>query len=359
MGGGIQHIIQIHNHAKDVSDAQTMSGVNYNGTMSGNYGSGFDGGQLTIPMQGQNMRGRGNTKEFRSNLSNHCGANNVLMNNIVDEMGTNHEYGQTIAIQRNRGSDSSSIIEGDTLKDPSTEEAHCPDSFDGDGDSDDTMMEKPRMHNYRSSTFMSNGGLTTISMDEEKLHKPPLHERRNKKNQDSTTGPNAYHSITDSQFGKLQKAISKAKSPSDFDKLENIIKNGQIPSKNWHGKGNNYNPNHYKYGDKLKLMQNEYSRSETSNKSETSSDDDIDEHIKNHKGGRIKSAKLPEFERGGNVKKNKFKMDENELAHKLTNVKKARNSNNGSHRNSKKSKGYQQVDEMYMPQIKHSQRYHD
>merc|ERR1712113_1324419 len=98
-----------------------------------------------------------------------------------------------------------------------------------------------------------------------------------------------------------------------------------------------------------------------------SSDDDIDEHIKNHKGGRIKSAKLPEFERGGNVKKNKFKMDENELAHKLTNVKKARNSNNGSHRNrnnkknkkyfskssiSKKSKGYQQVDEMYMPQIK-------
>jgi len=243
-------------------------------------------------------------------------------------------------------------------------------------------------------------------MDEEKLHKPPLHERRNKKNQDPTTGPNAYHSITDSQFGKLQKAISKAKSPSDFDKLENIIKNGQIPSKNWHGKGSNYNPNHYKYGDKLKLMQNEYSKSETSNKSETSSDDDIDEHIKNHKGGRIKSAKLPEFERGGNVKKNKFKMDENELAHKLTNVKKARNSNNGSHRNSnnrknkqsmldenelahklsdvrhkrlsdsfrnnkknkkyfskssisKKSKGYQQVDEMYMPQIKHSQRYHD
>merc|ERR1711933_572298 len=110
--------------------------------------------------------------------------------------------------------------------------------------SDDTMMEKPRMHGYRSSTFMSNGGLTTISMDEEKLHKPPLHERRNKKNQDPTTGPNAYHSITDSQFGKLQKAISKARSPSDFDKLENIIKNGQIPSKNWHGKGNNYNPKH-------------------------------------------------------------------------------------------------------------------
>merc|ERR1712203_1020922 len=64
------------------------------------------------------------------------------------------------------------------------------------------------------------------------------------------------------------------------------------------------------------------------------SDDDIDEHIKNHKGGRIKSAKLPEFERGGNVKKNKFKMDENELAHKLTNVKKARNSNNRKNKQS-------------------------
>merc|ERR1712037_364180 len=83
-------------------------------------------------------------------------------------------------------------------------------------------------------------------------------------------------------------------------------------------------------------------KSETSNKSETSScsSNDGDNHIKNKKIPRIKSAKLPAFDMDhGKSSKNKQKLvilDENELVHKLKTVKKARNSNgnNGSHRNS-------------------------
>merc|ERR1712241_656573 len=55
-----------------------------------------------------------------------------------------------------------------------------------------------------------------------------------------TVGDYPYHDITNSEFGQLQKAITNAKTKSDFEKLENIIKHGKIPKDNWHGKGNSY-----------------------------------------------------------------------------------------------------------------------
>merc|ERR1719474_2015344 len=147
-------------------------------------------------------------------------------------------------------------------------EGSASESTDDETNSDDTMMEKPRVHKY-SNQHGQHHHAHRHHDDDEKLMRPPTAERaerRRKKRKErgrsgrggsriqqdnvdeaeeeesveETTGDYPYHDITNSEFGKLQKAITNAKTKSDFEKLESIIKHGQIPPDNWHGKGAEY-----------------------------------------------------------------------------------------------------------------------
>merc|ERR1712113_895308 len=59
---------------------------------------------------------------------------------------------------------------------------------------------------------------------------------KSKRKRSSVKG-NPYKDISKRQFKKLQKAMAKAETDSDFEKLRYILSRGQVPERNWHGKG--------------------------------------------------------------------------------------------------------------------------
>eukprot|EP01084_Bolivina_argentea_P112706 200987_1 len=96
----------------------------------------------------------------------------------------------------------------------------------GSNDSDDTQLSTPRRHNY--STFTIKSGIAIANKIKQdininsnkkgyKYHGGHGHEYSNNRH------INTYYEITPSGFGKLQNAITVAKTHSDFDKLEDSI----------------------------------------------------------------------------------------------------------------------------------------
>jgi len=79
-------------------------------------------------------------------------------------------------------------------------------------------------------------GQETEHSDDEKMVMPPQQNAA-----DGADGDVPYRNITNYQFSRLQSAIKTARTRSDFGKLKNIIANGQVPNRNWHGKGSGYN----------------------------------------------------------------------------------------------------------------------
>merc|ERR1719297_288448 len=96
------------------------------------------------------------------------------------------------------------------------------------------MMEKPHHHNYSTMTLRS--GLQLV----DQLSGQTGATLNTNESMVTMNGNTAYHEITHSNFGRLQQAINNAKTISDFEKLEKIIKKGKIPKDNWHGKGKEY-----------------------------------------------------------------------------------------------------------------------
>ena len=219
----------------------------------------------TVPLKAR-KRERNGTNQFSTRLSGIANANDVMMDDVIDAISgsTRKKKGgylqhQNVDTDFNEGSPS--------------------ESTDDETNSDDTMMEKPRVHKYSTQHQAARHHHHHGADDDEKLVRPPTaerNERRRKKQKngskkkksssrrtggrrgggsrmqdavdeaeeqsgdETTTGDYPYHDITNSEFGKLQKAITNAKTKSDFEKLESIIKHGQIPPENWHGKGAEY-----------------------------------------------------------------------------------------------------------------------
>lgn len=63
------------------------------------------------------------------------------------------------------------------------------------------------------------------------------HHHKPKRKRSSMHKGNPYRDISKRQFKKLQKAMAKAETDSDFEKLRYILSRGQVPERNWHGKG--------------------------------------------------------------------------------------------------------------------------
>ena len=213
-------------------------------------------GAKTVPLKERD--GIGST-QFSTRLSGIANANDVMMDDVIDAIsGSRKKKGGYLQHQN---------------VDTEFHEGSPSESTDDETNSDDTMMEKPQRHKY-SNHHQQHG--QRYRDDDEKLVRPPTAERaerRRKKrkkererervkgrgrggsrmqrdavdeaeeesvDETTTTGDYPYHDITNSEFGKLQKAITNAKTKSDFEKLESIIKHGQIPPDNWHGKGTEY-----------------------------------------------------------------------------------------------------------------------
>merc|ERR1719245_1868616 len=185
---------------------------------------------------------------------------------------------------------------------------------------------------------------------------------------------NCYHNITNSHFEKLQSAIGKARTNSDFEKLESIIKKKQIPEKNWHGKGDDYNPkdDDKKNGENDKNNKDEEDEGNKKDEeylNEGNDDDtDLSEETSESEPKLTPSSKLRNKIPDMGPKQS---VSDNELIRKLTNVKKDRNylqtvlNNlsptsiiNSLSPNSKKK--YQIVHDIYPDDdIKSSQKYYD
>eukprot|EP00486_Rosalina_sp_Unknown_P001677 CAMPEP_0201566856 /NCGR_PEP_ID=MMETSP0190_2-20130828/6951_1 /ASSEMBLY_ACC=CAM_ASM_000263 /TAXON_ID=37353 /ORGANISM="Rosalina sp." /LENGTH=951 /DNA_ID=CAMNT_0047986123 /DNA_START=762 /DNA_END=3617 /DNA_ORIENTATION=+ len=248
----------------------------------------IDGQILTVPMRDGQRTKRAGTNQFSSNIANIASGNNVLMDDVVEQIGNGTSFGNGLRRHKNKGygiavaddeKDGDRLeIAGGTSKASTRDESVHSESEDdlsqepdvdpsptesnqtkttiaaiinnpyGRGnhnqhdveESDDRRAEKPELHNY-STNLMALAPNSMITESEQKLSQPPAHEPRKQ----LSIGPKApglgYHDITNSQFGKLQRAINNAKTASDFEKLEQIIKSGQIPDHDWHGKGSKYN----------------------------------------------------------------------------------------------------------------------
>jgi len=125
----------------------------------------------------------------------------------------------------------------------------------------DYSESRPELHDYVTSALQKLAPTSILSEDDQKLAQPPRNERNAHDNiiniapysastatatatatstpgtmaaTRGTGGSGPYFSS--SQYGKLQRAINNAKTNSDFEKLENMIKSGQIPSENWNAK---------------------------------------------------------------------------------------------------------------------------
>merc|ERR1712176_1270433 len=135
---------------------------------------------------------------------------------------------------------------------------------------------------------------------------------------------NGYHQITRSNFGGWQHAINNAKTHSDFEKLEKIIKKGRIPKDNWHGKGKEYEQN------ALHSVDENGSESSMDSKSESSDICDNAQsllpvpnmHINDDRSS-AKSKKRKKKKGHFSVNKS-VPLDGNELSNKLKKVKKDR-----------------------------------
>ena len=239
----------------------------------------IDGQILTVPMRdgraGPQTRNRGPTTQFSSNIANIASGNNVLMDDVVEQIGNGTSFGmprknyamadgglaptsKSTKREESIHSNSGHSEDDDPDIDPSPTDSEQKQNGVGvhmlspfgraDDESDDIRNERPELHNY-STNLMALAPTSIISESEQKLNRPPAHETRSKqKSNTNSLGPRGragplggYHDITGSQFGKLQRAINNAKTASDFEKLEEIIKSGQIPESDWHGKGKGYN----------------------------------------------------------------------------------------------------------------------
>merc|ERR1719491_2691158 len=187
-------------------------------------------------------KGRKVTNQFSSQLDQIAGANNVMMDDIIDEIdgrfGSPKYWAKQLAMQQQiEHLSPRTATSGKYTRTTDTEcDGSASASETDDGDSDDSLMSKPRQHKYSTT----HG--THFHDEDEKLVRPPTAERQIRGSANGNGKESyPYNKITNRQFVKLQNAITNAKTQSDFEKLELIIKNGQIPELDWHGKGDAYN----------------------------------------------------------------------------------------------------------------------
>lgn len=178
-------------------------------------------------------RQRAGTNQFGAQLSNIAGANNVMMDDIIDEI--DGRFGSPKYWKQLQSAHLSPKMGNSAAQYEKFGASENDRSETDDGDSDDSLMSKPRQHKYSTHTHT-----THFHDEDEKLVRPPTAER-DAKGDEKVSESYPYHNITNRQFAKLQNAITNAKTQSDFEKLEQIIKSGRIPELDWHGKGDAYN----------------------------------------------------------------------------------------------------------------------
>ena len=173
---------------------------------------------LTVPLKSNNRK-----TTFCRNLVQMNSKTDLMMNDIIDDIEL-HPHSNPFAKAKQYQLAPTQAEDIDFESSSTTL---------SDDNSDDTMMEKPHHHNYSTMTLRS--GLQIV----DNLSNTTVVTSTNA-SMVTMNGKAAYHEISRSNFGRLQQAINNAKTHSDFEKLEKIIKKGKIPQDNWHGKGKEY-----------------------------------------------------------------------------------------------------------------------
>jgi len=299
-------------------------------------------GALTTPYRKGRPRVNGrksqDTHSFSHNLSNIAGVNGAMVDDIVDDMGTRARSGYH-GHHRPRLNGAASAHASSRSKASSKRSQHKR-----------TRSSKSRkalqyMIAYAEPSALHEGSVSSSSPSPSETEVTQEH-----------TGPHEfpYQNITSSQLGHFQNAIENATTQSDFEKLENCIKHGQIPRRqNQHRMemalatssettmmlhsardGVKGDPaehhNEAAAPDPASVIDPAYYVSESPYKMRQASDTTT-------KSGY---ANLPNMEARGVNKHNLMVLDEEELERKLVRVAKQQNKQNGNALNHKSGPGH-------------------